>query len=252
MNVLYKKATDLFTEKVVEINKAVGSLTIYTSKKLDELVNEKINIQIQRANGGDNIEITNGNVPLKEFLVLASMQEDAIGASKAMKMEVQATVELTEHDATAIHLYEKDILKVTLVGMDAAAEYIIDANESPLTTDDIYTYNRKSMNSEHENMDFDVTGFDACTITDKASIYEINLRFENGAVVKTNSRELRAQGEALDPIAQVCMDGTVVPSFEDLLQLPLKGVVSINIRKTQGDIVSLLMRHDQEMKELNY
>jgi hypothetical protein len=121
-----------------------------------------------------------------------------------------------------------------------------------LTTNDIYTYERKSMNSEHEDMTFDVEGYDACVITDKDSIYEINLRFENGAVVKTNSRELRAQGEALDPIAQVKMDGTVAPSFEDLLQLPLKGVLSINIRKTQGDIVSLLMRHDQDMKALNY
>lgn len=234
-------------EVTQEVNKAIGSITIKTSLKFSALDKEKINVQIQRANG-DNVELTNGNVPLKEFIALGTIGDDAIGSDAKLKLDTKATVELVEDDMSAIHLYDKDLIRISLTGLTQAATYIIDGHEAPLTTNSVITVERKSMNSEHENMDFDVAGYDACVITDKVSIEEINLRFDNGAVVKTNSTELRDLHDAFDPIAQVNMDGTVTPSFLDLLQLPLKGIVSINIRKTQGDIVSLLLRHDSDLK----
>ncbi|MGL2964655.1 hypothetical protein ACSVH2_12605 [Flavobacterium sp. RSB2_4_14] len=232
---------------VREVNKSIGSVTIQTSLTMDELDKEKINIQIQRANG-DNIEITNGNIPLKEYLLLGTMGDDAIGCNRKEKLAVKATVELVEHEMSAVHLFDKDLIRISLTGLNTKATYIIDGHEAPLTTTDVYTYERKSMNSEHENMDFDVAGFDSCVITDKETITEINLRFDNGNVVKTNTEELRQLGENFDPIAQVNLDGSVTPSFFDYLQLPLKGIVSVNIRKEQGDIVSLLLRHDQDLK----
>lgn len=235
------------TEKVLEVNKSIGSLTIQTSLEMKDLDKEKINIQIQRANG-DNIEITKGNIPLKEYLLLGTMGDDAIGCNKAKKLAVKATVELVEHEMSAVHLFDKDLIRISLSGLTKSATYTIDGHEAPLTTTDVYTYERKSMNSEHENMDFDVQGHDSCVITDKQTITEINLRFDNGNVVKTNTEELRQLGENFDPIAQVNLDGTVTSSFDDYLQLPLKGIVSVNIRKEQGDIVSLLLRHDQDLK----
>lgn len=237
----------LLKEVTQEVNKAIGSITIKTSLTFAELDKEKINIQIQRANG-DNVELTNGNVPLKEYLALGTMGDDAIGSDVRNKLNTKATVELVEDDMSAIHLYDKDLIRVSLTGLDTKSTYIVDGHEAPLTTNTVITMERKSMNSEHENMDFDVAGYDACVITDKSSIDEINLRFDNGAVVKTNPTELRDLHESFDPIAQVKIDGTVLPSFDDLLQLPLKGIVSVNIRKTQGDIVSLLLRHDSDLK----
>jgi hypothetical protein len=235
------------SDVVKEVNKSIGTITIQTSKKMSELDKEKINIQIQRANG-DNIEITNGNIPLKEYLMLGTMGDDAIGCNIAQKLAVKASIELVEHTMSAIHLFDKDLIRISLTGLDSKATYIIDGHEAPLTTTDVYTFERKSMNSEHENMDFDVAGSDSCVITDSKSITEINLRFDNGNVVKTNPEELRQLGENLDPIAQVNLDGTVTASFDSHLQMPLKGIVSVNIRKEQGEIVSLLLRHDQDLK----
>lgn len=230
-----------------EVNKAIGSITIKTSLDFSLLDKEKINIQIQRANG-DNVELTNGNVPLKEFILLGTIGDDAIGSDARLGLPTKATIELVEDDMSAIHLYDKDLIRISLSGLNTTKTYIIDGSEAPITTDAVIVVERKSMNSEHENMDFDVKGYDACVITDKKSIEEINLRFDNGAVVKTNPVELRDLQESLDPIAQVKLDGTVVPSFDDLLQLPLKGIVSMNIRKKQGDIVSVLLRHDADLK----
>lgn len=235
------------TEKVIEVNKGFGSLTIQTSKSISALLNEKINIQIQRANG-DNIEITNGNVPLREYVILGTIGDDAIGCNKSLQLAVKATIELVEAQMSAIHLYEKDLLRISLTGLESKETYIIDGHEAPLTTDSVLTFERKAMNSEHENMDFNVSGYDACLITNKATISELNLRFDNGNVVKTTLEELRALGESFDPIAQVNLDGTVTSSFDDYLQLPLKGIVNINIRKEQGDIVNLFLRHDQDLK----
>jgi hypothetical protein len=248
MNLLTTKLVKS-AEKVIEVNKAIGSLTFRTELELEALVNEKINIQIQRANG-DNVEITNGNIPLKDYLVLGTIADNAIGCDVANEYAVKATIHLTEHDLSSIHLREKDLLRIALTGMNPDKVYVIDGHEAPLTTDDVYSYERKSMNSEHENMDFDVKGYDACVITAHSSITEINLRFDNGIVIKTTPQELRDQQEAEDPIAQVKLDGKVLASFDSLLQLPLKSIVSINIRKEQGAIVNLLMRHDVDITNL--
>lgn len=235
------------SEVIVEVNKSIGTITVQTNVPFKELATEKINIQIQRANG-DNIEITNGNVPLNEFILLGTMGDDAIGCNRALEYAIKASIELVEPEMSSIHLFDKDLIRIALTGLNKTKTYVIDGHEAPLTTTDVITYERKSMNSEHENMDFDVEGFDACVITDKRTITELNLRFDNGNVVKTTTEELRQLGENLDPIAQVNLDGTVTPSFENYLQLPLKGIVSINIRKEQGEVVSVLLRHDQDLK----
>lgn len=242
---LFDTTTVKVTEKVIEVNKGLGALTIECEPKIVDLTTEKINIQVQRANG-ENQEITNGTIPLREFLIIGTIGDNAIGSTAVC--ETQATVDLCEAILSAIHLYEKDILRISLSGLNNTKIYKVFGHEAPLTTDDVFTYERKSMNSEHENMDFAVGTHDACIITNKASITEINLRFDNGNVVKTSPEELIMLSEAADPVAQVQQDGTVLSSFADYIQLPLKGIVNINIRKEQGDIVSLVFRHDQDLK----
>lgn len=248
MNLLTTKEFKI-SEKVIEVNKSIGAITLSCEKPLEELVNEKINIEIQRSNG-DNVPITNGNIPLKDFLVLGTMFDGAIGCDKRNSYAVKATISLTEVPLASIHLHEKDLLKIALTGLDKLKTYVVDGHEAPNTTDDVYSYERKSMNTEHENMDFDVKGYDAVVITNKDSISEINLRFDNGVVVKSTPKELRDMQEQVDPIAQVLLDGSVLSSFDSLLQLPLKGVVSINIRKGQTDIINLLLRHDVDITNL--
>lgn len=246
MNVINTAGINV-TSKSVEISKSVGSLVFTLSKEFEELSAERIEITLQRANN-DNIRITDGAIPLKEFIMLGTMGDDAIGFGPD-NMKTQAVVELVDDDLSAVHLAEKDLLLIKLTGLTGNSVYRVDGVEAPLTSDEIFTYERKNMNSEHENMDFDVSKYDAAVITDKASITEINLTFENGHTVSTNPFELRACMEAADPIARVKSDGTVLTSFPDYLQLPLKSIVKVNIKKTIGDVVSVCLRHDQDEKE---
>lgn len=234
------------TSKILEINKGFGSLTFVCEPSLDEMDSEKINIEIQRANG-ESVEITNVAIPLREYLMLGTIGDDAIGSDIARACAVLATVELVAAPMAAIHLYEKDILRITLTGLKETKIYLMFGHEAPLTTDDLYSCVRKSMNSEHESMDFDVPGYDACVFTDFASISEINLKFDNGQVIKTTPEELRQLAVAADPIAQVHLDKTVSSSFANYLQLPLKGIVNINVKKSQGDVVSFLFRRDNDI-----
>jgi hypothetical protein len=248
MNLLTTQSVQI-TEKVIEVNKSIGAITITCEKELEDLTTEKINIQIQRANG-NNVEITNGNIPLKDFLILGTFDENAIGHDKARQYATKATIALTEVAMASIDLREKDLLRISLQGLEADKGYILDGHEAPLTTNDVFTYQRKSMNSEHENMDFDVKGYDAVVITNDPNITEINLRFEKGIMVKTTPKELIDMQEAHDPVAQIGLDGKVISSFESLIQIPLKTVDSINIRKEQGSIVNLLLRHDVDITNL--
>lgn len=226
------------------VNKAIGSIVLYSSLAIDELTKETINVQVERANGS-NIDVTNGSVPLKEFILCATYGDDAITSNGNFGFQTVAVIELCEHGG--IHLFEKDQIKINLGNLNVSATYIVDGIEEPITSQDLYRYERKSMNSEHVNTDFDVRGFDTCVMTDDESIEEVNYTFDNGQTVKYTPRELRALAVDADPIAYVKTDGTVASSFVGLLQLPLKGVNNINVRKSQGVLVNLLLRHDVEL-----
>lgn len=235
------------TTKRVEISKPVGSLIFTMSKDFDALVNERIEITLQR--DGNNKRITQGSIPLKEYLLIGTMAGDAIGAlSEAYP--TQCVVELVEHELSAIHMREKDLLIITLTGLTGNANYRIDAIEAPLTTDQILTYERLNMSSEHENQDFDIHAYDLLVLQDDSSINEINLTFDNGHIVTTTPYELRALGKQSDPLQRVKWDGSVTGSPVGYLQIPIKTIHTINIRKTAGAIVSLFMRHDQDVKPL--
>lgn len=226
------------------VNKAIGSIVLYTDLAIDNLDKETINIQVERANGS-NIDVTNGSVPLKEFILCATYGDDAITSNIKIGAQTVAVLELCEHGG--IHLFEKDQIKINFNNLQTKAFYLVDGIEEPITSQDLYRYERKSMNSEHVNTDFDVRSFDTCVMTDDDSIEEVNYTFDNGQTVKYTPRELRALAVDADPVGYVTADGTVRSSFDNLLQLPLSGVVNINVRKSQGTLVNLLLRHDVEL-----
>ncbi len=67
---------------------------------------------------------------------------------------------------------------------------------------------------------------------------------------KHSMRELRAVTQDIDPVAYVKNNGQVVPSFVGYLQFPLKGIVSVNVRKNSGSVVKFFMRKDVELVAL--
>ncbi|WP_162128199.1 hypothetical protein [Flavobacterium phycosphaerae] len=229
----------------VNINKGIGSLVFYSDLAFDALSNEKINLKIQR-NGKDDIEITPGTVSLKEFILACTYGDDAITSSS--DFATVCVLELCEHGA--INLREKDLIVLTLSQLDDTKTYTFDGIEEPTFSDDVYQYQRKSMASEHENADFQTHGFDTLILTDHVSIEEVNYTFDNGMSCKYTLRELRALSQDNDPIAYVKNDGKVTASFANILQLPLKGVDKVNIKKAQGAIINLFMRHDVDLRNL--
>jgi hypothetical protein len=141
-------------------------------------------------------------------------------------------------------------LKIALKSLDTGSRYVIDGIESPLSSDDVYLYEEKSIPDEQTNYDVNVKNFDIAVMDDDSNITEINFTHDNGVVTKHSMRELRAVTQDIDPVAYVKNNGQVVPSFVGFLQFPLKGIVSVNVRKNSGSVVKFFMRKDVELVAL--
>lgn len=247
MNILDTQGVD---NKTAEIQKGIESIVLYTDKDFNAIENELISVQVER-NGGSNIEITQGFVSLKRFLLASTFGDDAIGsfpASFPESFKTVAVIELT--DGGALVMGANDKLKIALKSLDSGTRYVIDGIESPLSSDDVYLYEEKSIPDEQTNYDVNVRNFDIAVMDDDTNITEINFTHDNGVVTKHSMRELRAVTQDIDPVAYVKNNGQVVPSFVGYLQFPLKGIVSVNVRKNSGSVVKFFMRKDVELVAL--
>lgn len=237
-------------ETKAEIQKGIESIVLYTDRTVEELGQELISIQVER-NGGSNIEITQGFVSLKRFLLASTFGDDAIGsfpASFPESFKTVAVIELT--DGGALVMGANDKLKIALKSLETTKRYVVDGIESPLSSDDVYMYEEKSIPDEQTNYDVNVKNFDILVMDDDANITELNITHDNGVVTKHSMREIRATTQDIDPVAYVKNNGQVVPSFVGFIQMPLKGIVSINIRKNAGSVIKFFMRKDVELLAL--
>jgi len=237
-------------ETKAEIQKGIESIVLYTDRTVEELGQELISIQVER-NGGSNIEITQGFVSLKRFLLASTFGDDAIGsfpASFPESFKTVAVIELT--DGGALVMGANDKLKIALKSLETTKRYVIDGIESPLSSDDVFMYEEKSIPDEQTNYDVNVKNFDILVMDDDANITELNFTHDNGVVTKHSMREIRATTQDIDPVAYVKNNGQVVPSFVGFIQMPLKGIVSINIRKNPGSVIKFFMRKDVELLAL--
>jgi len=237
-------------EKKAELQKGIESIILFSDKTVDEINDELISIQVER-NGGSNLEITQGFVSLKRFLLASTFGDDAIGSFPATfpeSFKTVAVIELTE--LGALVMGPNDKFKIALKQLDPVKRYVIDGFESPVTSDDVYMYEEKSIADEQTNYDLNVKNFDIAIVDDDANISELNFTHDNGVVTKHSMREIRALAQDIDPVAYVRNDGKVLPSFVGYIQLPLKGIVSINVRKTEGTVVKFFMRKDVELLAL--
>jgi hypothetical protein len=98
------------------------------------------------------------------------------------------------------------------------------------------------MSSDDKDKNFEIAHCDLCLLDNSDDIQEVSYTFFNDNVVKYTMHELRVLSRSIDPVAYVKQDGTLKSAFQAKLQIPLFGVKSINVRKTQGNIINLLMR----------
>lgn len=233
------KGTGKTTTGTILLTKGISAFVIGISRAFDALTTETIRVEIERANGS-NFEITKGTMALADFILATTYGEDAVTSSA--DYETIAVCEIIAHGA--IHLFEKDVIKVTLAGLKTTETYVLNGIEEPETGTEVYSFERKSMAPDDTNKDFNVAGFDILILDKSQDIEEINYTFDNGRTVKYTMFELEAMSSAIDPVAYVKKDGSVTSKFSTKIQLPLIAVNNVNIRKVQGtQVVSLILRN---------
>ncbi|POS01587.1 hypothetical protein Q361_10947 [Flavobacterium croceum DSM 17960] len=234
-----------------QVEKAIGSIIIYSNVDFDALNNEKIRLYVER-NGHNNIEITKGLVNLKRFIACATYGDDAVThfrANVGEAFETVCVIELCEHGA--IKLENNDKVKIELADLDATKVYLVDGVEEPDESKEIYTYEEKILSAETPINDVNTRSYDIAVIEDNDNITEIQYHFDNGQTCNYSRRELRALSHDNDPVAYVKKNGQVMSSFVGIIQLPLKGVNRMTVKKTGNVLVNILMRHDEDMKLFN-
>lgn len=234
------KGTGKTTTGTLLLTKSISSLVFGFNLNFEELSTETIRLEIERANGS-NFEITKGTMSLVDFILSTTYGEDAITSDIDAGLKMVAVCEFTS--GGAVHLFEKDVIKITLGGLDADNTYVINGIEEPETSTEVYQFEHKSMGSDDTNKDFNVSGYDILVLDKSSDIEEINYRFANGNVVKYTMFELAAMSRQIDPVAYVKYDGKVWSSFPSKIQLPLLAVDNINIRKVQGTVINLILRN---------
>ncbi|SHL40178.1 hypothetical protein [Flavobacterium chilense] len=235
------KGTGKTTTGTILLTKGISAFVIGISRAFEDLTTETIRVEIERANGS-NFEITKGTMSLADFILATTYGEDAVTSSTSRGLETIAVCEISAHGA--VHLFEKDVIKVTLAGLKSDQTYVLNGIEEPETGTDIYSFERKSMAPDDTNKDFTVAGFDILVLDKSSDIEEINYTFENGRTVKYTMFELEALSSSIDPVAYVQSTGNVASTFGKKIQLPLIAVNNVNIRKVQGkEVVSLILRN---------
>lgn len=235
------KGTGVTTTGTILLTKGISALVIGSSVTFEDLTTETIRVEIERANGS-NFEITKGTMSLADFILATTYGEDAITHNVNRGFMLLAVCEISAHGA--VHLFEKDVIKVTLSGLKSNSNYVLNGIEEPETGTEVYSFERKSMAPDDTNKDFNVAGFDILVLDKSVDIEEINYTFENGRTVKYTMFELEALSQSVDPVAFVQGDGNVKTSFNKKIQLPLLAVNNVNIRKVQGtEVVNLILRN---------
>lgn len=234
------KATGLATTGIIPVTKSISTIIIASTLEYDELTTETIRVEVERANGS-NFEITKGSMNLKDFILANTYGDDAITSDAIRGYKIVAVCEICKDGS--IHLFEKDVIKIELKGLDTTETYVLNCLEEPETSTEIYSFEHKSMAPEDTNKDFNVSGYDIAILDKHASIEEINYTFAGGNVVKYTLFELECMSKAIDPVAYVKTDGTVRSAFTGKIQLPLLAVSNLNIRKSQGTVINLTLRN---------
>ncbi|PWA08968.1 hypothetical protein [Flavobacterium laiguense] len=236
MELFTSKNKNITTSGVLLLTKSIGAIIVSTSLDVEALTTEQIKVEVEKATG--NEEITRGYMSLQDFIYLTTFNGDAISSDATYK----TTAECEICEDGAIVLGDKDVIKISLIGLKGAETYVLNGIEMPEMSNKTLAFENKSMSSDDKDKHFEVYHCDLALLDNSDDIQEVSYTFLNDNVVKYTMHELRVLSRSVDPVAYVRQDFTVKGAFSGKLQLPLFGVKSIEVRKNQGNIVNLLMR----------
>lgn len=218
------------------ITKAISGLIVCFDGNFDDLLNEKINVYIERANGS-NLILAN-KILLKDFILNSVYGSSAIQSN--IDYGVIAVCELALDGG--IYLEDKEQIRISLEDLRADWVYAVYGVESPVLTNQVYTYEIKSLAVQDTTKKIDVKGNDLAIMSLDNSISDVSMYYENGQVVKFLPFELRALSCDVDPIQAINADGTISQVLGGRLSLPLVHVDYIEVNKSQTSIVNFVVR----------
>lgn len=221
----------------IQVTKSIGGLILALSIPVTELLNEKISMYIERANG-NNFTIAN-KILLKDFISLSSYGVEALQSD--VNYPLIAICEISKDGG--IFLAEGEKIKLSFDDLRSTITYDVYGIEEPTPTDVLFVFEQKTIASEEFNKKIDVRGFDLAVMTEHATIQDITYVFgQSGGVVKYLPFELQTMSRDLDPIQAVLSNGTVLQNHSGRLMLPLLEVDSIEVNKEQGAVINFVMR----------
>ena len=218
------------------VTKAISGLIICFDGGFNDLLNEKINVYIERANGS-NIILAN-KILLKDFILNSVYGGEAIQSDS--EFGTIAVCELSQDGG--IYLGEKEEIRISFEDLRIAQKYVVYGVESPLLTNLVYRYEIKSIAMQDTTKKVDVKGNDLAIMSLGSSVSDVSMYYENGQVVKFLPFELRALSVDVDPIQAINQDGTVSQVLAGRLSLPLVHVDYIEVNKDQTAIVNFVVR----------
>lgn len=228
--------TGVLKSPELTVTKSIGSLILCFSGLLEDLLNEKISVYLERANGS-NVILAN-KINLKDFILSSTYGGEAIQSDATFGTIAVCEIALEG----GIYIAEKESIKIQLDDLRAPFIYELYGVEHPVATNDLLHFEQKSVASEEVNKKVDVKGFDLAIMTMHESISDVSYSFENGQVIKFLPFELRALSVDVDPIQYIKNDGTVEQVLDGRLALPLMHVDYIEINKAQGQIINFVVR----------
>lgn len=231
-----KTITGVTKSEEITVTKSVGALILAINNlALSELTTEKISVYIERSNGS-NVILAN-KVLLVDFILASTFGSEATQSDDNYK-----TIALCEvaHEG-GIFLAEKESIKIVLEDLIAGTSYDLYGVEEPTQSNDLYHFEQKTVSSEDFSKKVDVYGYDLAIMTVHASVSDLSYKFNNGQVVKYLPFELQTLSRDIDPIQAVNAD-KVLQGVATRLSLPLVGVESIEVNKSQGAVINFVVR----------
>ena len=177
----------------LRITKPCGALVFKTDKPLLDIKNEAITIEVERTDG--NNESIAVNIPLRDVLLLTTHGQTHIDASNGGML---ALCEIAGNGS--IELEENASIRVSMTGLSHNHNYEIHGLEYPVDRTEAVIFDKKVMNTDETNREFYLDDSDLVLIDGAESIKQIQIKYDNGEIVKRSLTELRALQHDLDPI----------------------------------------------------
>jgi hypothetical protein len=246
MNIINRSAANPAQVMENQIQKGIGSIVFLSTMEFTALDGHKISLYLERQNG-NNIDITEGLIDLKMFLLSATYGSDAITSlvTGGITYKTCAVIELAE--AGFIEMGSHDRLNVRLEGMSAGEAYLIDGWEENEPSKEIYEYRMRTVPADQDVYTVDVDNFDTLVMQEVPEVAEMKFVHDNGIITTHTYREIHALSQDLDPVALVKSNGTVLSGIPGFIQFPVKDIRGIEFRKTGAVTVKVLVRKDIDL-----